>query len=238
MRWTLTTVGAVCGILTTVCFVGGIVFSAVGGVQTIIPETGKNGLDWIADVHDAGGPYYLGNWLVVLGGFFALVAIVGFWEALRDAHPLVILGPILIIPAFTIVQISHLIPLGLAYEFVPAYVKADAAQQATLAVEFHTWTSVALVLNYAGDVLIWGVVVPLYAWAALKTGAVARWIGWLGVFVAVFAGWLGLFAPLSGVIDGLPFFGFAGFFVWIAARGVSLLRRHGRADEPVPAPAL
>src|SRR3954469_8326059 len=235
MRWTLTTVGAVCGILTAVAFVGGIVFSAGAGVQTIIPETGKNGLDWIADVNDAGGPYYLGNWLVVIGGFFAFVAFIGFWEALRDAHPLVILGPALTVPAFTLVQISHIIPLGLAYEFVPGYVDADQAAKASLAVDFHTFTALALALNYAGDVILWGIVVPLYAWASLRTGAVARWIGWLGFVVALFAGWLGAFAPLSGVIDGLTFLGFAGFFIWIAAMGVALLRRAATPDESVPA---
>ena len=238
MRWTLTTLGAVCGILTTACFIAGIAFSAGSGVQTIIPETGKSGLDWIADVHDAGGPYYAGNWLVVVGGFFALVALVGFWEPLREAHPLMILAPVLVIPSFTLVQISHMIPLGLAYELVPGYVDGDQATKTSLAVDFHTWTAVALVLNYAGDVIVWGVVVPLYAWASLRTGAVARWIGWLGFVTAAFAGWLGVVAPLSGVLDGLTFIGFAAFFVWIAAMGVSLLRRYARADQPVPLPAL
>jgi hypothetical protein len=77
----------------------------------------------------------------------------------------------------------------------------------------------ALVLNYAGDVVLWGVVVPMYAYAALKTRVVGRWIGWFR-FVA---GWLGAFAPASDVIDGITFIGFVGFFVWMAAMGVSLL---------------
>lgn len=50
----LTTVGAACAIATVVPFVVGIVFTAASGVQVLIPETGKNGLDWIQDV-DAGG---------------------------------------------------------------------------------------------------------------------------------------------------------------------------------------
>ena len=72
----------------------------------------------------------------------------------------------------------------------------------------------SVVINAAGNALGWGVVVPLYAWAILKTRALPRWIGWQGLVVAAFAGWLGLFAPLErGQLDlvvrfsgVLPFF--------------------------------
>jgi hypothetical protein len=70
----------------------------------------------------------------------------------------------------------------------------------------------------------WAVAVKPYAWAALRTRAVPRWIGWVGLVTGVFAGWLGLFSPASSVIDGITFVGFVGFFVWIAAMGVALLR--------------
>src|SRR3954453_427118 len=92
----------------------------------------------------------------------------------------------------------------------------------------------ALVLNYAGDVLLWGVVVPMYAYAALKTRVVGRWIGWLGFVVAFFAGWLRGFAPASGVVDGIPFIGFGGFFVWMAAMGISLLLGQRAAASKPP----
>jgi hypothetical protein len=235
MKATLTNLGAVCGVLTTVSFVAGIAFSIAGGVQTIIPETGKEGLDWITDVDDAGGLFYVSGWLVIVGGTFGLIALVGFYEPLRAAHPLMILAPVLSVVGFTLVQISHLIPLGLAYELVPGYVDADAAAKASLSVDFHTFTAVALVLNYTGDVLLWGVVVPMYAWAALKTRAVPSWIGWLGFVTAFFAGWLGVFSPAAGFIDDITFIGFVGFFVWIASMGVALLRRR---DALAPAPVL
>lgn len=83
----------------------------------------------------------------------------------------------------------------------------------------------SLVLNYVSDAILWGVVVPMYAVAILKTRVVARWIGWLGIFVAVFAGWLGALSPASGVIDGITFVGFVAFFLWMLVMGVALLRR-------------
>jgi hypothetical protein len=92
----------------------------------------------------------------------------------------------------------------------------------------------ALVLNYAGDVVLWGVVVPMYAYAALKTRVVGRWIGWLGFVVAFFAGWLGALAPASDAIDGITGIGFVGFFVWMTAMGVSLLLRERAAASKTP----
>lgn len=212
---------------------------ASSGVQVLIPETGTDGLDWIRDVDDGGGLFLAGGWLVVIGGLLALLALIGFYEPLRPAHPLMILAPILAVVGFIFVTISHALPLALAYEFVPGYVDASGATQSALKVDFDTWAITCLVFNYIGDALVWAVVVPLYAWAALRTRAVPRWIGWVGLFTGVFAGLLGLFSPASSVIDGITFVGFVGFFVWIAAMGIALLRRGPPAEDlSAAAPAL
>ena len=76
--------------------------------------------------------------------------------------------------------------------------------------------------------------VPLLAFAILKTRAGPRWIGWLGVFTGVFAGWLGLLSPASSFIDNVTFVGFIGFFVFMASLGVALLRRRPQTEEPAP----
>jgi uncharacterized membrane protein YhaH (DUF805 family) len=67
--------------------------------------------------------------------------------------------------------------------------------------------------------------------------SVTRWIGWLGLFAALFAGRPGLSAPDSSVIDGLTFLGFVGFFVWMAAMGVARLRRRSASGELAPVAA-
>jgi hypothetical protein len=126
----LTTAGATCAVLTTLSFVVGVAFSAGSGVQTIIPDTGKNAIDWINDVDDAGGSFFVGAWFVILGGFLGLLALIGFWEALHDAGRLLILAPILAVVGFTLVQISHLIPIAMAYELVPDYVTRRARRRA------------------------------------------------------------------------------------------------------------
>jgi uncharacterized protein DUF4386 len=215
----------VCAILIVVCFVVAIPLMAGSGVQVLIPETGNEGIDWIMDVDAAGGAFYVGAWLTILGGYFGLVALVGFYEPLKGAGPAMILAPILGAVGLTIVTISHLIPIALAYELVPDYVAADGASKASIAPTLDTLASTSQVLNSAGNALGWGVVVPMYAYAVLKTRAVPRWIGWLGIFVAVTGGWLGLLSPASSVLEAVTFPGFVAFFVFMASMGVALLRK-------------
>jgi hypothetical protein len=233
----LTTIAGACAVLTTACFVAGIVLMSVGGVQVLIPETGQEGLDWIADVDDAGGLFDVGAWLVVFGGIFALVALVGFYEPLKEAHRALILAPVLAAVSMVFVTISHALPIALSYELVPGYLDATGPAKEAIGANFDMWAVTCLVFNYIGDAIAWGVVVPVYAWASLKTRAVPRWIAWVGLVAAVVAGWLGLLSPASSVIDGITFIGFLAFFVWITAMGVVLLRgSRAERDALVPVP--
>jgi hypothetical protein len=222
----LSRVGAVCAIGTVACFVLGAVAMGSSGVQTLIPETGKPGLEWIADVDEASGLFFTGAWFIILMGFVGIVALVGFYDVLRDAGEVMVLAPILGTVGWTLVTVSHLIPISMAYELVPAYSDADPAGQATLAATFDTFAATALVTNSAGNFLGWGVAVPMFAVAILTTRALPRWIGWLGILVGVLAGWVGLLSPASGVIEGISSIGFIGFFVFMLSMGVAILRRH------------
>jgi hypothetical protein len=68
--------------------------------------------------------FFVGAWLVVL---------VGFGESSRwwvpttrfEAGPVLLLAPILSAVGLTLVTVSHLIPIAMGYERVPAYVGAD-----------------------------------------------------------------------------------------------------------------
>ncbi len=223
----LSTVGAVCALLTVLGFVVGIVFMATNGVQVLIPETGKDGAEWVADVQDAGDWFVIGALIVSLAGFAGLVALIGFYDVLKGAGPVMILAPILGAVGLTLVTISHAVPIAIAQELAPSY----SANTAT----FDTFASACLWLNYVGNVLNWAVVTPLYAVAILRTGALPRWVGYVGLVAAVFAGWLGIFAPLSSVLEGITFIGFVAFFAFLLCMGITILRRREPGPEPVPA---
>ncbi|MDQ3858445.1 MAG: hypothetical protein M3327_08375, partial [Actinomycetota bacterium] len=101
----LRTVGGLCAVLLFVSFALAIALSATSGVQTLIPESGESGLDWIADVDDAGHLFLAGAWLVILGGYLGIVALIGFYDALREAGRVLILAPILGAVGLTLVTL-------------------------------------------------------------------------------------------------------------------------------------
>lgn len=230
----LSKVGAVCGIAAVICFVLGGAAMGFSGVQVLILEAGQPGLEWISDVDAAGALFFTGAWLVIARGFLGIVAFVGFYDVLRQAGPALIVAPILGAVGWTLVTVSHLIPIAMAYELVPAYTEAEPAAQSTLAVTADTFAATALVTNGAGNLLGWGVATPLYAAAILTTRALPKWIGWLGLVVGFLAGWLGQFSFASEAIEGISTLGFIGFFVFLLSMGIVILRRREVVDEPAP----
>jgi hypothetical protein len=224
----LSTVGAVCALIAVAGFAAGIVLMATNGVQVLIPETGKDGAEWVADVQEAGNWFVAGAWIVGLAGLVGIVALVGFYDVLKHAGPMMIIAPIAGAVGLTLVTASHVIPIAIAQELAPSYTPENAAV-------FDTFASACLLLNYFGNVFNWAVTTPLYAVAILKTGALPRWVGYVGLIAAVFAGWLGLFAPLSGVIEGLTTIGFFAFFAFLISMGITILRRRANpAPEATP----
>lgn len=219
----LSTVGAACALVAVVGFVVGVALMASSGVETLIPETGDQGVEWIADVRGGGDLFFVGAWLGVFAGLFLLVAFVGLYDALQEAGPLMIIAPIAGAVGMTLVTISHVIPVAMAYELAPGYTEANGATQAALAVTNDTFASASLLTNYIGNALNWGVAVPLYAAAILKTAVLPRWIGWLGLVAAVFGGWLGLLGPASDLLEAATSIGFVAFFVFMASAGIAIL---------------
>ena len=226
----LSTIGAVCALLTVSGFLVGIVLMATSGVQVLIPETGREGADWVRDVNDAGDQFIVGAWIVNLSGLVGIVALIGFYDHLKHAGPSLVIAPVAGAVGLTLVTISHAVPIAIAQELAPTYTLRDAAT-------FDTFASTCLLLNYFGNVFNWAVATPLYGFAILKTGALPRWVGYLGLVAAVFAGWLGLFAPLSSVIEGLTTIGFFAFFAFLVSMGITILRRRGEVGR-YAAPAV
>jgi hypothetical protein len=220
----LSTITGASAILTVACFVLGIVLMASSGVQVLIPDSGDE-VAWMVDAQDDGELFVAGAWIAVAAGLVGIVALVGLYDVLKSAGPYLIFAPALAIAGLTLVTISHFVPITIAQEVAPTFVNGGPAIKPAALADARTLTSVAHLANYFGDLLLWSVVTPLYAYAILKTSLLPRWIGWVGMVAAVFAGWLGLFSPLSSVIDGLTFPGFLAFFVFLAAVGVAVLRQ-------------
>jgi hypothetical protein len=216
----LATIGAFAALLTVAGFVVGAALMATNGVQVLIPETGAEGAEWVTDVQDAGDWFVAGAWIGGLAGLVGIVALLGFYDHLRQAGSWLVIAPVAGAVGLTLVTASHVIPIAIAQELAPSYDPADAAV-------FDTFAASCLLLNYFGNVFNWAVATPLYALAVLQTGALPRWVGYVGLVAAVFAGWLGMFAPLSSVIEGVSSIGFLAFFVFLTSMGITILRRRG-----------
>ena len=234
----VSTVGAACAIAAVACFlVGGAAMSS-SGVQVLIPETGEAGRAWMQDVSAAGMPFLAGAWLVILMGFLAMAAMLGFYDALRRTGPVLLLAPVAGVIGLTLVTVSHLIPIAMAYELAPAYTEATPAAQNAMAVTADTLAATATATNIAGNFLDWGIAVPLFAVAVLHTEDLPRWIGWLGLAAGLLAGWVGALAPASAAFEALSSIGLLGFFVFLLSLGIAMLRRERRsARTPAGAPA-
>lgn len=232
----ISTVGAWCAILVVPVLIAGGFLLSSSGAGDLIPPTGNARREWLVAVAAAPARFAAGGWLLILMGNLVLVALVSFYYVLRDAGSILILAPVLATVAMVLVTISHLIPIGMAYELAPAFSHAAAADQATLGIVANVLGATSLVVNAAGNALGWGVVVPLYAWAILKTRVLPGWIGWLGFAVAVLGGWLGVLAPVSTLLESISSIGFVLFFIFLLCVGIAILRlvaRSRRAVQPV-----
>jgi hypothetical protein len=225
-RLDLRAIGGTCAVLGVVVFIlGAVIGAATGGPDTVIPETGSGLVTWVDDVVDDRTGFAIGTGLVVAGGVLLAVALIGFYDVVRGAGPAMILAPVLGIVGFVLVTISHTLPIVMAEELAPDFAGADAAARATLQTTGDLMAGTALSMNYVGDLLLWAVAVPLFGLAVVRTGALPRWIGWLGIFAGVVGGWIGAFGIVSTTVENIAAIGFPAFFVWTVAMGVAMLRR-------------
>ena len=117
----LSTVGAVCALIAVAGFAAGVALMATNGVSVLIPETGKEGAEWVADVQDAGNWLIAGAWIGGLAGLVGIVALVGFYDVLKHAGPVMIIAPVAGAVGLTLVTASHVIPIAMAQELAPSY---------------------------------------------------------------------------------------------------------------------
>ena len=153
------------------------------------------------------------------------MALIGFYDALKGAGPTMILAPILVALGWTLVTVSHLVPLAMAYELAPAYAEATPAAQASLAVTADTLSSFSPRDELRRQCARLGRRRPALRLRDPEDGRCAAVDRLARLVRRVFAGWLSLLGPASSAIEGLTVLGFLGFFVFMASMGVALLRR-------------
>jgi len=160
-----------------------------------------------------------GHWFDALAGVLLIPAALGFYRALRQAGPLLLIAVVAFLTGGIFLLAREFILLGILYELVPGI--PDALRQTS-------WLAGAVLVVVW--VLIFGIGVLLISFAILRTSVVPKWIGWLGLIVVVLN--VALVMVLLGVFENIrpPWLLAMGSYLgWLLAMGVGLLR----LKEPV-----
>jgi hypothetical protein len=67
-------------------------------------------LAWLADALGGGELFVAGPWIVALAGLVALFGPVGFYDALEQAGPVMIVAPVAAAVGVALVTVSHALP--------------------------------------------------------------------------------------------------------------------------------
>ena len=217
-RISLMKVGGVCAILTGV-------LAAVGFIMIV---TGTDLLDTedaveILPVLDK-DQNLIATGLFVLAPVLAIGAALGLFQALRGAGDLMWIAVVAFVIGLLFVIVNSLIGLGIIYELAPDYVDASGAARLSLEVTADTLATIGVLADLVSSALTFGIGVLLFSLAILRTSVAPKWVGWLGVLVALLGGWLALIGPASEVFEIIGFIGFIGFWVWMIVMGGFLWR--------------
>ena len=113
---------------------------------------------------------------------------------------------------------SYLFEIGIASVLAPSYVVAGEATRPALAVMASTLHETAISMHELGHVLSFGIGYGLFSLAILRTSVAPKWLGWLGLFVALTFGFVSVVSEIAEIL------GFLAAMVWTVAMGVILLR--------------
>ena len=220
-RVSLLKVSGVCAVLTGIVVAAGFITLIVGANDLLDAENAAEALPILEEEKEVAATVL---WLFVLGPVLAIAAALGFFQALRGAGDLIWIAAVVFVVGAFLVVARSVIELAVVYELAPAYVEADASTKSALEVVGDTLESARVIAGAVSDALNFGIGVLLFSLAILGTAVVPKWVGWLGIVVAVLAGWLSLLGPAISVFEVIGLVGFIGFWVWMIAMGVSLWR--------------
>ena len=178
---------------------------------------------WLLDVDDKRSAVVAEAWFKLVPLLLSMGATMGIYQALRQAGPLLWIAVVASITGALFVIAQRLVVLSVASELAPAYAAASEAVRPSLEVMATTLMQIGTLSEALADHAIRPAATALFAVAILRTSVMPKWLGWLGLAVALLR-FQGLFEPASDVFRFLGYPGFALAGVWILAIAVVMLR--------------
>ena len=230
MNISLVKVGSVCAILVTVSLIVAIIIRGVADLPGLKDLT-DDAEQWLLDVNANRTAFLSYMWFLLLGSVLLIPAALGFYQALRVAGALLWIAVAAMFTGALLFIASEMILIGMAYELVPGYVEASETIRPALAAMASTLGGTSRVALTVGSFPFLGIGLALFALAILRTSVVPRWIGWLGLVVALLRGWPQPLRDVTEVFAMVGFLGLLAFLVWMVAMGVALFRLKSGVHE-------
>ncbi len=222
-------VGGVCAILAAVAFIVATAIHDAGdlpGYRWVPDDPGQ----WLLDVDRNRTGLVTEVWLKILGVVLAMGFALGLYQALRRAGPLLWIAVVATIASSLLIIAQLLVVLGVAYELAPGYAEAGEAIRPALEMMATTLLGMGVLAEFVADHPLQGIGGGLFALAILRTSVLPKWLGWLGLGVALLR-FLGLLEPASDAFRVFSIIGFIGGGLLLLATGVIMLRlREPAAD--------
>jgi hypothetical protein len=219
MRLDLQRLGAVCAVLYAVLVV--VTLGAFASTGVANADGGSEFLPLLDANRTLGAAISI---MFVVMPLLLLVAGMGLFLLVSRGEPMAWLGAVGFVGGGLLIMYRGFVWLAMTLELAPAYVHADATEQASLAAVGDTLKAFSSGATLFGAVLIAGIGMLIYSVLMYRQGIGPRWLAWLGIFAALVGGWLTLLTKSSDVAAAISGIGNVAAFLWIGAVGLMAWR--------------
>jgi hypothetical protein len=183
-------------------------------------------LQYFQMIQDSRSVFLLYGWGGVVGTLLTVPYIVAFYEAIKDAGPMVLLSMIVALIGVVLATFGFFKPLTTVYEYVPLGLEASPEALPSLKVAAAVSVGVFEIPWALGSFLLFGLGFGLIAYYAWRTATGPKWLNVVGL-AAGLSGivWLTPFLPfLEPVATFLRFLNILTIMIWSIGLSVVLVR--------------
>jgi len=181
--------------------------------------------DFFADLDTSGYAFHLYGWLGLIGLVLAVPFTYGLFLMVRGALSHAWLGAVGMWSGLVVLFPAYVFSILMVTKLTPLFTDLGGSAADSVFVVYETYVGFGSILFLLGSMLTFSLAPWLLSIAWLRTGAGARWIGWLGVFAGVTGlTWAGLLLEEPGALAAVWAVNAFANITWMIAIGVTMAR--------------
>jgi hypothetical protein len=221
-------VGGASGVLFFLTGLAATALVSTTGVSERDLEVGNAGR-YLVGMREDAGVFVAAMWMFNVSNILLMGFAAGLYHVLRDYGPALRISLLAAVGSALLFLVETTATIGVAEGVAPFYVLSAGGERAILYTQALTLIAFRNHTALLGSIMLAAAAVG-YGAAALRTGALPRWLGYTLIPVGAL-GLLGGLAPLSAALSLARVVGLALFALWAAAAGIAMLRS---GDRPAP----